>query len=357
MISVVMPVYNSDKYLDEAIWSIRRQTLTAYEIVLVDDGSTDGSRRILCQHAADDERIRVLEHSHQGLASSLNRGFVEAREEFVAIMHADDVSLPDRLAKQAAFLRAHPEVAVLGGAVMVSAPDSPEPKFCRFPTSPAEIRELLPRLNVLAHPTVMMRRSVLVEVGGYRPAFRAAEDYDLWLRTSEFYDLANLPDVLLRYRRHPGQASVRLCCLEALCALAARFGAERRRQTGHDPVSEVALVDHQGLLRMGVPAIEVERSLLGSPLTRAAELLAEVRNSEARQVLQEIWGLLSSQASSRSARSEIALWIGKTMLADHDHLRGAAWVARAYALAPSRFGKTLKYRIDGLAGRWTDGNA
>jgi hypothetical protein len=352
MISVVMPVYNSDRYLDEAIWSIRRQTLTGYEFVIINDGSSDRSGGILRQHAADDQRMRVLEQSNQGYIPSLNRGCTEARGDFIARMDADDISLPDRLAKQAAYLQAHPEVAVVGGSALVLGTSSPEPTYWRFPTSPAEIKRTLLSGNALAHPTVMMRRGVFLAVGGYRTGFLGAEDYDLWLRIAETHDLANLSDVLLHYRRHPGQVSVRHCCQQALSALAARYAAERRRDTGRDPIPDVPLLDHPSLLQMGVPPVEVERSLLGAPLTQAKELLRDGRRSEARQLLGEICRLLSAQPSSRSARSEIALWTGLTLLASHDHLRGAAWVARALALAPSRFATALKNRINRMVKAW-----
>jgi glycosyltransferase involved in cell wall biosynthesis len=206
-VSVVMPVYNARRFLDKAICSIRLQTLTDQELIIVDDGSTDGSTEVLRVHAAADPRLSVLRLSHGGVAMALNQGLIAARAELVARMDADDEARPDRLERQLAALEAQPDTAVLGtGCEIIDADDrvinAAVPKG-----DPVELREDLLKANCLIHPTVTMRRRLVLAIGSYRPVFTAAEDYDLWLRVSERHNLSNLPDLLLRYRAHGGQAT------------------------------------------------------------------------------------------------------------------------------------------------------
>jgi glycosyltransferase involved in cell wall biosynthesis len=235
LISVLLPVRDAAPYLDAALDSLARQTLGDFEIIAIDDGSADRSRDILARHAAADSRIAVHAQAPQGLIATLNRGLALARGTYLARMDADDVAWPDRFAAQAAYLAAHPSVALVGGAVQeIDAAGRPGASR-RPPTKPAAIRALLPERNCIAHPTVMARRAALVAAGGYRAAFVAAEDYDLWLRLSEVADLANLPAVVLSHRLHQATVSIERVEQQILSEFAAREAGRRRRAGEADP--------------------------------------------------------------------------------------------------------------------------
>lgn len=203
-VSVLMPVYNAAPYLAEAVNSILGQTFRAFELIAVDDGSTDGSLGILRRFAAEDPRVRLVCCPHAGIVGALNDGLAMARADLLARMDADDVALPERLARQVAYMRAHPECVLLGTALQVMDPDG-EPichLWCR--TSHEELAALPFQIREanMFHNAVMMRTAVLREVGGYRKAFEWAEDFDLWLRLAERGRLANLNEALVKYRLH-----------------------------------------------------------------------------------------------------------------------------------------------------------
>ena len=236
-VSVVMAVHNGGAYLGRAVQSILEQTFGDFEFVIVNDGSTDTTADVLQHAQAADGRVRVLQQDKAGLVASLNRGCGEARGAYIARMDADDIAFPTRLSRQVEFLDRHPAVAVVGSAVVRIDAAGREITRNVCPTTHAEIVEALQQYTCFTHPTVMVRAAALAAVGGYRPAYRAAEDYDLWLRLSERYELANLPDPLLYYRVYPDQVSVRQLDQQVLSVVGARAAARQRMQTGQRPKS------------------------------------------------------------------------------------------------------------------------
>jgi len=232
-VTVFMPVYNALPYLEEAVESIRRQTLRDWTFLIVDDGSTDGSVEYL--EALDDARIRVLRQAHQGPAVAANRALELCETEFVARLDADDVSHPARLQEQLAFLRKHPEVGLLGtqfetlGAARTGRPSS-------LPTDHRTImHDLIRGRHAMCNPTIMCRTSLLREVGGYH-AEGALEDWAMFLSMGERAELANLDRVLLSYRIHAGSTNNRhMTGLRASIAFVC--DRARRRQAGIPPVS------------------------------------------------------------------------------------------------------------------------
>jgi len=203
-ISVVMPVYNGMRYLRQAIASIRWQTFSDWELLCINDGSTDGSLEILQQFAALDTRIQVLDQDNQGIVEALNHGVRAARGDWIARMDCDDIAIPERFAVQHQFVNEHSEVVALGSNVL-SVDSEGMPLFVdRYETEHTAIEQCLLTGSggSLAHPSVLMRREAVLEAGMYRKKFEWVEDLDLWLRLSERGQLANIPSVLLHYRLH-----------------------------------------------------------------------------------------------------------------------------------------------------------
>src|SRR5208337_3644138 len=204
LISVCMPVFNAERYVSEAINSVLSQTFKDFEFLILDDGSTDGSLAILKSYAERDPRIQLTSRPNKGLAPTLNELMDQARGEFVARMDADDISLPERLERQADYLRNHPDCVIVGCHALVI--DSDGDPICVW--FKGQTHEELDSQNVqgdhqssLCHPAVMMRRQTVLDVGKYRER-ELCEDLDLWLRLAERGRLANLPIVLLKYRIH-----------------------------------------------------------------------------------------------------------------------------------------------------------
>ncbi len=205
-ISVVMSVYNGEKYAPEAVESILAQTFDDFEFILIDDGSTDRSKSLLEGYAKRDERIRLVSRPNKGLTKTLNEGLGLARGEFVARMDADDVALPTRFEKQVAFLRGKPQCVCVGSRVLRIDPYGSPLSESDHKLTHEEIDRQLMEEGLgwaITHPVAMMRRDAVATVGGYREQFRTSQDLDLWLRLAEVGQLANLPEVLLKYRYHP----------------------------------------------------------------------------------------------------------------------------------------------------------
>lgn len=202
LVSVLMSVHNCPAYVQRAMESIYQQTYGNLEFIIIDDASTDQTPAIL--ERFKDARTRIYRNpSNLGLTKSLNIGLKLCRGKYVARMDADDISLPQRLAKQVEFLESHPDIAVVGSAYYrIDAADKP---FGRreVPVDDAAIRRMLQRTCAFGHGTVMARREAILTCGGYDERFIYAQDFDLWLRMSERYKLANLPEPLYCWRSTP----------------------------------------------------------------------------------------------------------------------------------------------------------
>lgn len=203
-VTVLMPVYNGAPYLREAVDSILNQTFSDFDFLIVDDGSTDETPKILEEYIRKDARVRVVRNEKNlRISASLNRGLELAAAPLIARMDADDVSLPERLEKQVEFMRKHPDVAVCGGALQLyERPDVWVP-----PLEHEAIRACLLFESAIFHPTAIFKKREILSVGGYDPALPPAEDYALWVAAAMYNGcrVANLETVVLRYRIHPNQ--------------------------------------------------------------------------------------------------------------------------------------------------------
>jgi glycosyltransferase involved in cell wall biosynthesis len=203
IVTVLLPVYNGERYLREAVESILSQTLAAFELLIVDDGSTDGTEAI-CRSFID-PRIRVIRREkNAGLVSALNDGIDRITTKYVARMDADDVAVPSRLARQVAFLEARPDIAACGSWARELV-DGRLRDVMRRPSG-EYLRQTAWRPVPIFHPTACLRTNVLQALR-YRPDFIHAEDYDLWLRLGRHHRIDNVPAVLVHYRLHPASVS------------------------------------------------------------------------------------------------------------------------------------------------------
>jgi hypothetical protein len=205
VVSVVMSVYNGERYLREAIESILSQTFTDFEFLIIDDGSTDNSADIIRAYQNHDPRIRLVQNdANIGLTRSLNKGLDLARGTYIARMDADDISLPERFARHVAFMDAHPEIGICGtwAEFFGVTPGG----IWRNATDPDEIKSRLFFGQALTHPSVMLRRSTIQSANlYYNSDYVRSQDYELWARASRHVRISNVPEVLLRYRLHPRQ--------------------------------------------------------------------------------------------------------------------------------------------------------
>lgn len=203
-ISVVLSVYNGSKYLAEAIDSVLSQTFNNFELIMMDDGSTDASLEVMNRYASLDSRCRVYSRENKGLIASRNELIALSRADIIANMDADDICLPERLEKQYEFLSAHPECVVVSSTVLLI--DSEGAPICNFWTacSHDEIDNgnLSGGGSFLCNPAATMRKSAVLSVGGLRHGYEHAEDIDLYLRLAEVGQVVNLPEVLFKYRQH-----------------------------------------------------------------------------------------------------------------------------------------------------------
>jgi len=233
-VSVLMPVFNTASYLRAALESVFSQTFPDFEIIAIDDGSTDDSAEILHQAATTDDRLKPNCRSRKGLVQTRNELLQQANGELVAWMDSDDLAVPERLALQVMQMQADPELLCLGGACLLIDPDGLPIMSHAFPANHEDIVRAMEQEIAFYFPTVMMRREAALRVGGFREPFAIAEDFDLCLRLSESGRVANLPQTLLYYRQHlASTANAGRPKTYAYSALARQLARERR-ETGHD---------------------------------------------------------------------------------------------------------------------------
>jgi hypothetical protein len=305
LVSVIIPVHNGEPFVADAVDSVLDQTLRDIEVVVVDDGSTDGTPDVLADRAARDPRVVVRRQEQRGRSAARNAGLALSRAPLVALLDADDCSLPDRLALQHAFLVAHPNVGAVGGAVRFVDRDGAAFADVHYPVTDAEIRAALAVTCPIVHSTAMVRRSVFDEIGGYREAFTAAQDFDVWLRIADRAQLANLPDIVGLYRVHAGQTTAQMLEMQVVCAAAARLSAASRASGRTDPFDN------------------------GIPITRERVLAAGARPDDL------------ADAHVRSC-----VWFAKTVVRSGDRVEGHRLFAEAHAIARAARSRSLAALIE-----------
>jgi glycosyltransferase involved in cell wall biosynthesis len=286
VISVVMSVYNGQKYLCESIDSILNQTYENFEFIIINDGSEDNSLEMLLEYQTKDNRLLIVNQNNIGLTRSLNRAVKLAASEYIARQDADDISLPTRLKKQLNYMESHPEVAVIGCLGDVFSANgilrtTRDPKYSR-----EGIKRHLASKNLFMHGSAMMRKSCLAKVGSYREFFRHSQDYDLWLRLSQYFDIAILPEHLYQYRITAEAISVSQGPIQKQYAdIAGKLHAERIA-TGKDSYDTFIRSYPEGLPVCDDAACKYEYHLF-----LAREFVGGNKLKDARRELRKVWQL------------------------------------------------------------------
>jgi Glycosyl transferase family 2 len=260
-VSVVMVVRNVDRFVAEAIESILTQTFRDFEFLILDFGSTDNSKMIASRYAQADSRIKLHEVPTCGLGEARNAVCSLAQGRYIAVQDADDISLPNRLAVEWEFLQAHPDVAVVGSETQWVDVNGKSLWVHHAPTEDHEIKTALATHCPFVQSSVLVRKDAFVAVGGYRSPFAPAEDYDLWLRVSEHFACANVKDVLLKYRIHTQQVSLRNRRQQSLGFLAAQASAALRRKNEADLLDTVKEITPALLSELGISQAKQQNAL------------------------------------------------------------------------------------------------
>ena len=208
-----MSVYNGEQFLVEAVESILGQTFKDFEFIIINDGSTDSSLRIL--EGFKDPRIKIISRPNKGLVASLNEGVEAASADLIARMDADDLSMPDRLDLQVKYFDSHPGCVLLGASFIVT--DESDEKLYEemLLTEDADLRMVMRLQNAFAHGATMYRKKTFIKAGGYRDDYGPTEDYDLWRRIMALGKINNLPHVLYRWKSNPAGISTKKTVIQA----------------------------------------------------------------------------------------------------------------------------------------------
>jgi hypothetical protein len=264
LISVVMITSNVERFLDEALESVLGQTFRDFEFIILDYGSTDKSKDIVSSYAASDTRIKLHTVPPCTYIEAKIAACALAQGRYIAIQDADDNSLPDRLLWEVEFMERNPDVAVVGSAANWINSVGKFLLVSRPPTSHEGIRAALITGSPFVHTSVLMRREIFTQVGGYRRVLLYAEDYDLFARISERFQCANLNQVAVQYRIHARQLSLRTRRQQTIAKLAAQAAASARQTQHVDPLHSVHEISEPLLLEMGVSRAQLQAALFWS---------------------------------------------------------------------------------------------
>jgi len=326
LVTVLMPVHNGEAFVADAIESILDQTFRDFECLIIDDGSTDRSVAII--EGYGDSRIRLVRNEQQiELIRTLNRGLELARGKYVARMDADDISLPERLERQVGFLQANPGVGACGTWVVAMGDREGEIWGC--PESAEEIRCRLLFGAALAHPSVCMRRDAFARHRlQFDEAYPHAEDYQLWRRASEIFPLANIGEVLLRYRIHAG--SVSRTRLQEQEATVRRIHEEALSRLGLTPAEQELFV-HRRVATVGPADEALPLRDVGAWLEKLLRSNAE-RGVYSRDVFERqlagFW-LAAAYRVVGCGRAELARFLRSPLARRIDFNQKIRWVAHA----------------------------
>lgn len=304
-ISVLLPVFDSERYLREAARSILNQSYADLELIIIDDGSTDGTLGVARALSDEDARVRLVAHKeNRGLAVRLNEGLSLAQGEYIARMDADDVSVRRRFELQLNHLQRHPDVALVGGFIRYFG--GRRSCLVKVATYPLHISWRLLFGNSIGHVTVLARRRFFDGLGGYDETLRVAQDYDLWLKARDRYLMSNIPEVLVDVREDPLSTARRLSSDRRSNALNALNRVHSVLLSSEIPIEVTNLCVDPNVLR-------VDRSLVGhiEETARTIEALAKIQLADPRMTPEVAKRILSD---ARYKLAQLVLLGGQTLL-------------------------------------------
>jgi len=340
-ISVTMAVSNVERYLSRAIESVLSQTFTNFEFIIVDFGSSDRSREIVAAFAAKDRRIRGYQIPACTLPEARNAACSHARAPYIAVMDADDVCVPQRFQWEIEFLENNPSVGLVGGATeWIDASGTPL-GIHEVPCGDSEIREVFPVRCPFWHPTIMVRREALQLVGGYRNAFVFAHDYDMELRVSDHFDCANLKQVVLHYRIHPAQVSLRKQQTQTMCKIAAQVSASARRSTQPDPLAGVSEITASLLRSLGVSDATQQRTTFSDCRNWIRTMLAAGEYSAALRAAVNMLNSGSAGVEDWQV-ADLQLTRAQLLWRQGEVFAGVGALTRALAIRPLVLGRAIR---------------
>jgi glycosyltransferase involved in cell wall biosynthesis len=348
--SVVMAVFNGERFLREAMESILSQTFRDFEFIIIDDGSTDRTASILAEYERSDPRVRVYHQQNRGIAESGNRGCRRARGRYILRMDQDDVSVPERLERQAGFLEKNPEVGLLGGAFEAIDEQGRQVFVDRPPLEDGPIRAAFRSLSYpMCHPAVAMRKQAFDATGGYRAQFlHGAEDYDLFLRIIESWKVANLPEVVLRKRVHSNQASVAHLGQSTLYLLAAHALAAARERGSAEPPFDGPVISEGYLEKLGISQAERLGALANTYLYYIDYMSQASQDGEALRLVDELMALAKSGPVNKTNLSDAMLWAARIHYRHGRPVRALECLARALRIRPEVAGRPLKRAVNSI---------
>lgn len=357
LISIIMPVYNSEAYLQDAIDSILDQTYTNIELLLLDDGSTDQSIEIIQKSVLRDRRIRALYLDHRGLVPTLNHGIAEAKADIVARMDSDDIALPDRIEQQVQYLLRHPQIVAVGTSIQIYVQNQGlMPGSTTPPSAPEAVLRELPKGCCIAHPTVMFKRQAILDAGGYKETYMPAEDYELWLRLLARHPngISNLPQTLLHYRVHDSQISSQRLFDQILHTQAAMLAYDMYKSGLPDPFANDSNITYQKITTLVSNTSHLDQRIIAGYCIRLAQLHAWGFTIENMQPLYKHFWLFADDHKLRAyARARLAL--AMACLPSQSLFRKGSHMCRMMLFAfasPTYFSEFTKKLIHHLTSRY-----
>ena len=338
IVSVIIPVFNAEAFVASAIESVLAQTFTHYELILIDDGSTDETPQILKKYAIFDPRIVILKQQNAGQSVARNAGMVSAKADLVAFLDADDLATPQRLELQVDFFKAHPGLELLGGAM--EEIDSQGRSFgIRYvpPRGDAAIRAALPNYCPFITSSVMARKTELLKVGGFRAQFRTSQDYDLWLRLMPYIKFENLPDILVKYRVYPSSVSRYRILDHALTPSVAQAAARLRQAGKPDPTEGVSNLTPEILQALGIDSQKAVTLQARALVSYASKMVAHGATDAACDLLQQLESLNLLPTLKSEIAPEALLIRIRILLHKKKHLAAFRLLANGFWCCPGMF--------------------
>lgn len=209
LLSVIIPVYNAEKYLITCLDSIKSQTYKNYEVIIIDDASTDDSQGIMKKYAKTDKRFRVyINNLNLRITKTLNKGIKIAKGKYILRMDADDWCYPERFEKQFKYMEKHPDIGVSGGTIEVCDKNLNIINKRKYPLSDSEVRKIIFRYSPFAHPATIWNAKLMKKIGGYNPNIPLSQDYELYFRIGNISKFGNIKDTILKLRTHDDSSSI-----------------------------------------------------------------------------------------------------------------------------------------------------